>query len=88
MIVLSTLSDKPDWSALEVIYSGLNTENVERSIAKIKTGATGYSPHVRESNNVLDSGFHTVDTGFQALDPNLCQWNMDSGLSCSKADNR
>ena len=88
MIVLSTLSDMPDWSALEIIYSGLNTENVERSLAKIKACVTGYSPHVMESNNVLDSGFHVVDSGLQVLDPNLRQWNFDSGPSCLKADKR
>ena len=40
------------------------------------------SPHVRESTAVLDSGFHVVDSGFQALDFSgiFCQWNMDSGL--------
>ena len=53
------------------MYSGLNTENVEQSLAKMKACATGYSPHVMESNNVLDSGFHVVDSGFQVLDPNF-----------------
>ena len=40
------------------------------------------SPNVRESIAVLDSGFHAVDSGFQALDFSgiFCQWNMDSGL--------
>ena len=27
-----------------------------------------FSPHVRESKTVLDSGFHAVDSGFQLLD--------------------
>ena len=88
MMVLSTLSDLPDWSALEIMYSALNTENVERSLAKIKACATGYSLHVRESSNVLDSRFHAVNTGFQVLDSNLCKWNLDSGPSCWKADKR
>ena len=30
------------------------------------------APHVRESKSVLDSGFHDVDSGFQALDSSLC----------------
>ena len=30
-------------------------------------------PHVRESRTVLDSGFHTVDSRFQALDSSICQ---------------
>ena len=38
------------------------------------------SLHVRESKTVLDSGFHTVDSGFQVLDPSLCQWNLESGF--------
>ena len=38
------------------------------------------SPHVRESKTVLDSGFHTVDSGFQVLDSSICQWNLDSGF--------
>ena len=27
-----------------------------------------FSPHVRESMTVLDSGFHAVDSGLQVLD--------------------
>ena len=27
-----------------------------------------FSPHVRESRTVLDSGFHAVDSGFRGLD--------------------
>ena len=38
------------------------------------------SLHVRESKTVLDSGFHTVDSGFQVLDSSLCQWNLESGF--------
>ena len=30
--------------------------------------------------NFLDSGFHDTDSGFQVLDSNLCQWNLDSGF--------
>ena len=45
----------------------------------LKTFYTG-SPHVMESRTVLDSGFHTVDSGFQVLDSSLCQWNLDSGF--------
>ena len=30
------------------------------------------APHVRESEGVLDSGFHDVDSGFQVLDSSLC----------------
>ena len=33
------------------------------------------SPDVKESNKVLDSGFHTVDFAFEAVDSSLCQWN-------------
>ena len=33
------------------------------------------SPHVRELETVLDSGFRTVDSGFH-----LCQWDSDSGF--------
>jgi len=35
---------------------------------------------VRESNQVLDSGIHAGDSGFQALDSSLCQWKLDSGF--------
>ena len=76
MIVLSTLSDIPDWSVLEIIYSGLNTRNVEWSLAKIKGSTTGYSPHVRESNNVLDSGFRIPYTGSQSLPVKLGFWTQ------------
>ena len=34
--------------------------------------------HVREPKTVLDSGFHTVDSGIQVLNASLCQWNLDS----------
>ena len=33
-----------------------------------------FSPHVRESKTVLDSGFHTVDSGFQYLSLELGFW--------------
>ena len=45
----------------------------------LKTLYTG-SPHVTESKTVLDSGFRTVEFGFQVLDSSLCQWNLDSGF--------
>ena len=35
---------------------------------------------VKESKQVLDSGFHAWDFGFQALDSSLCQWNLDFGF--------
>ena len=38
------------------------------------------SPHVRESKTVLESGFRTVDSGFQVLDSSICQENLDSGF--------
>ena len=39
------------------------------------------SPHrVRESKTVLDSGFHTMDSGFQIPDSSLCRWNLGSGF--------
>ena len=38
------------------------------------------SPHVREFKAVLDSGFHTLDSGFQVLGSSLFQWNLDSGF--------
>ena len=38
------------------------------------------SPYVRESQTVLDSGFHVVDSGSQALDSSLGQLNLDSGF--------
>ena len=28
-------------------------------------------------SSILDSGFHTVDSRFQLLDSNLCQWKLD-----------
>ena len=37
-------------------------------------------PILRESKTVLDSGFHTVDSGLQVIDSSLCQWNLDSGF--------
>ena len=46
---------------------------------RLKTLYTG-SPHVMESKTVLDSGFHTVDSGFQVMVFSLCQWNWDSGF--------
>ena len=36
--------------------------------------------HVREFKKVLECGFNAVDSGFQALDSSLCQWNLDSGF--------
>ena len=33
---------------------------------------------LRESKTILDSGFHSVDSGFQVLDSS--QWNLDSGF--------
>ena len=39
------------------------------------------SPHrVRESKTVLDSGFHTMDSGFQIPDSSLCRWNLGSWI--------
>ena len=38
------------------------------------------SPHVREPNAVLDSGFQAVDSGFRVLVSSLCQLNLDSGM--------
>ena len=40
----------------------------------------GTSDTSRESKTVLDSGLHTLDSGFQGLDCNLCQQNLDSGF--------
>ena len=37
------------------------------------------SPLVRKSKAVLDSGFHTVDSGFKVLDF-IFQWKLDSGF--------
>ena len=38
-------------------------------------------PHVKsEFKEVLDSGFHALDSGFQILNFCLCQWNLDSGI--------
>ena len=39
-----------------------------------------FSPQVRESKAALDSGFYALDLGFQELDSNVCQWNLDSGF--------
>ena len=36
-----------------------------------------FSPHVRESRTVLDSGFHAVDSGFRVLDSGF-QKELDS----------
>ena len=36
-----------------------------------------FSPHVRKSKTVLDSGFHAVDFGFQELDSGLFRSNLD-----------
>ena len=39
------------------------------------------SSHIRESKPVLDSGFHAVGSGFQALDSWFFgKWNLDSGF--------
>ena len=46
---------------------------------RLKILYTG-SAHVMESKTVLDSGFHTVDSGFQVMDFSLCQWNLDCGF--------
>ena len=35
------------------------------------------SPYVRESNQILDSEFDAVDSGFHVLDANFCQWNVN-----------
>ena len=47
----------------------------------LKRDLMSYLPHARESNTVLDSGFHAVDsrfhfTGFKIL----CPWKLDSGF--------
>ena len=34
----------------------------------IRSQVTSFSPNVRESNRVLDFGFHAMNTGFQLLD--------------------
>ena len=39
-----------------------------------------FSPHVRESKTVLDSGSQAVDFGFQIVDSSQCQWSLDSGF--------
>ena len=38
------------------------------------------SPHGRESNAVLHSGFLAVDSKFKVLDSSLCQQILDSGF--------
>ena len=40
--------------------------------------------YLRESKTVWDSGFNAVDSRFQALDSELCQWNLDSGFQSLK----
>ena len=46
-----------------------------------------FSPHVRESKKVLDSGFYAVDSGFQTLSVELGFWipnvsGIPDSLSC------
>ena len=46
-----------------------------------------FSPHVRESKKVLDSGFYAVDSGFQTLSVELEFWipnvsRIPDSLSC------
>ena len=38
---------------------------------------TVFSPHVRESKTVLDSGFHAMDSGFQGTGFQI-QWDLDT----------
>ena len=39
------------------------------------------SPHIRKYKTVLDSGSHSMDSGFhRVLDSSLFQWNVDSGF--------
>ena len=42
--------------------------------------STSHCTSIMEFKTVLDSGFHAVDSRFQVLDSNLCQWNLDSGF--------
>ena len=46
---------------------------------QVKGLAIGNSPHVKESNTIVDSGFHVLESQpVQVLD--YSQWNLNSGI--------
>ena len=43
-------------------------ESAQDYLIRISVCPGNFSPHVRESKTLLDSGFHAVDSGFHLLD--------------------
>ena len=72
-------------------FEGSSTQNILFRIettrrcqpnAGVKLDCPPPSPHPSTSKTVLDSAFHTVDSGFQVLDPG--QWNLYSRLDAKR----
>ena len=74
-IGLSSFHTKPVNPDTDTVFSWNSGDPVQT-----KQDKRIFRPIYRESGTVLDSGFHDVDSGFQALDSCICQWNLDSGF--------
>ena len=44
----------------------------------IRRSQSSTTPNVSEYKTDLDSGSHSMDSGFRVLDSSLFQWNLDS----------
>ena len=53
----------------------------QESISFLAKDNFSVRPMEKESKTALDSGFHTVNSGFHVLDSSLCQWNLDSAFN-------
>ena len=74
-IGLSSFHTKPVNSDTDTVFSWNSGDPVHT-----KQDKRIIRPIYRESGTVLNSGLHDVDSGFQALDSCICQWNLDSGF--------
>ena len=65
-------------SALSLVFKPRFLFNMLAITAEIAERICPMLGNPRQSS-ILDSEFHTVDSRFQLLDSNLCQWKYDSG---------
>ena len=65
-------------SALSLVFKPRFLFNMLAITAEIAERICPTLGNPRQSS-ILDSGFHTVDSRFQLLDSNLCQWKLASG---------
>ena len=66
-------------SALSLVFKPRFLFNMLAITAEIAERICPMLGNPRRSS-ILDSGFHTMDSRFQWLDSNLCQWKLDSGF--------